>query len=184
MPDGLFDTPETELLVRLQRADPQAWKEIVARYGPLLRREVSKLIQDQAEAEDVTQEVFLRMYKAINGFKGDTNLLGWAWQVARNAALNDIRNRGNRERLLEEKLPAGEPTQIDPEQAADARETVKRVQTAVAELSEKDRELLAKAADLNTEEPARGAQSPSERSRLSRIRQWLRERILGGEKGR
>lgn len=184
MSDELLDTPETELLIRLQRADPQAWKEIVRRSGPHLQKEVSKLIKDKAEVEDVTQEVFLRMYKAINGFKGDTNLLGWAWRVARNAALNDIRNRGNRERLLGEKLPPGEPTLTDPEKAADAREIMNRVQTAIAELPEKDRELLAKAADLNIEEPARGARSPTERSRLSRIRQWLRERILGGEKGR
>jgi RNA polymerase sigma-70 factor (ECF subfamily) len=86
-----------ELLVRLQRRDPQALAELYDRYGPLVFRLILRMVRDNGIAEDLVQETFLRVWNRIGGFDSDRGAVGpWLLAVARNRAIDYLRSRGRR----------------------------------------------------------------------------------------
>jgi RNA polymerase sigma-70 factor, ECF subfamily len=81
---------DSQLVSRTQGGDQQAFAELVGRYSaPVFRLAVSVLGQEfTAEAEDVTQEVFLKVHYAIESFRGDAEFSSWIYRVAFNHAIN------------------------------------------------------------------------------------------------
>ena len=81
---------DSQLVSRTQGGDQQAFAELVHRYtAPVFRLAVSILSQGfAAEAEDVTQEVFLKVHYAIASFRGDAEFSSWIYRVAFNHAVN------------------------------------------------------------------------------------------------
>ena len=86
-----------ELLVRLQRRDPQALAELYDRYGQLVFRLILRMVRDNGIAEDLVQETFLRVWNRIGGFDSDRGAVGpWLLAVARNRAIDYLRCSGRR----------------------------------------------------------------------------------------
>jgi RNA polymerase sigma-70 factor (ECF subfamily) len=86
-----------DLLVRLQRRDPQALSELYDRYGGMVFRLILRMVRDSATAEDLTQETFLRVWNRAAGFDSDRGAVGpWLLAVARNRAIDYLRSRGAR----------------------------------------------------------------------------------------
>ena len=84
-----------ELLVRLQRRDPQALAELYDRYGQLVFRLILRMVRDNGIAEDLVQETFLRVWNRIGGFDSDRGAVGpWLLAVARNRAIDYLRCQG------------------------------------------------------------------------------------------
>ena len=81
---------DSQLVSRTQGGDQQAFAELVHRYStPVFRLAVSILGQGfAAEAEDVTQEVFLKVHYAMGSFRGDAEFSSWIYRVAFNHAVN------------------------------------------------------------------------------------------------
>lgn len=84
------------LVQRVQAGDQQAFGLLVAKYQRKLMRLVMRLVRDPAEAEDVTQEAFIKAYRALPGFRGDSAFYTWLYRIGVNAAKNWLIANGRR----------------------------------------------------------------------------------------
>jgi RNA polymerase sigma-70 factor (ECF subfamily) len=84
------------LVERVQRGDKKAFELLVIKYQRKLMRLVSRLIRDQAEAEDVVQEAFIKAYRAIPQFRGESAFYTWLYRIGINTAKNYLVTQGRR----------------------------------------------------------------------------------------
>ena len=89
---------EQELVARLKRRDEAAFNELVELYQGRIYRLVFRMLGDRAEAEDLAQEVFVTVFKRIDGFRGDSKLSTWMYRVATNHCKNRLKFLGRRGR--------------------------------------------------------------------------------------
>lgn len=88
---------DTALITRAQKADVAAFNEIVARYKNKIYNYLLRMTGSQDDAEDLTQEVFVRMYTNIGAFRKEASLSTWLFRIAGNLAVDAFR-RGKKER--------------------------------------------------------------------------------------
>ncbi|MDY7544954.1 RNA polymerase sigma factor RpoE [Glaciimonas sp. CA11.2] len=84
------------LVERVQRGDKKAFELLVIKYQRKLMRLVSRLVRDQAEAEDVVQEAFIKAYRALPQFRGDSAFYTWLYRIGINTAKNYLVTQGRR----------------------------------------------------------------------------------------
>ncbi|MGA2549832.1 MAG: RNA polymerase sigma factor RpoE [Burkholderiaceae bacterium] len=84
------------LVERVQRGDKQAFELLVLKYQRKINRLVSRLVRDAAEIEDVTQEAFIKAYRALPQFRGDSAFYTWLYRIAINTAKNYLASQGRR----------------------------------------------------------------------------------------
>ncbi len=87
---------DQQLVERAQRGDKQAFELLVAKYQRKLGRLLSRFIRDPAEVEDVAQEAFIKAYRALAGFRGDSAFYTWLYRIAINTAKNYLVAQGRR----------------------------------------------------------------------------------------
>lgn len=87
---------DQQLVERVQRGDKQAFGLLVAKYQRKLARLLSRLIRDPAEVEDVAQETFIKAYKALPSFRGDSAFYTWLYRIGINTAKNFLVSQGRR----------------------------------------------------------------------------------------
>jgi RNA polymerase sigma-70 factor (ECF subfamily) len=91
------DREADQLLVeRVQQGDKQAFGLLVSKYQRKLVRLLSRLIRDPAEVEDVAQETFIKAYRALPGFRGESAFYTWLYRIGINAAKNYLAAKGRR----------------------------------------------------------------------------------------
>lgn len=90
---------DTVLIARCQKADLAAFNEIVARYKQKIYNYLLRMTGSPDDAEDLTQEVFVRMYTNIAAFRAEASLSTWLFRIAGNLAVDAFR-RGKKERGL------------------------------------------------------------------------------------
>jgi RNA polymerase sigma-70 factor (ECF subfamily) len=83
---------DVELVARAQGGDRAAFEELVRRHADGLYAVVLRLVPSRQEAEEVTQEAFLRAWRGIAGFKGDARFFTWLYRIG----VNEARRRGQR----------------------------------------------------------------------------------------
>ena len=79
---------DQELVERAQRGDKAAFDLLVQKYQRKLGRLLSRMIRDQAEVEDVVQEAFIKAYRALPNFRGDSAFYTWLYRIGINTAKN------------------------------------------------------------------------------------------------
>jgi RNA polymerase sigma-70 factor (ECF subfamily) len=84
------------LVERAQAGDKHAFELLVAKYQRKLARLVGRLIRDPAEVEDVTQEAFIKAYRALGSFRGDSAFYTWLYRIGVNTAKNYLVAQGRR----------------------------------------------------------------------------------------
>ncbi|MDO8653406.1 MAG: RNA polymerase sigma factor RpoE [Undibacterium sp.] len=84
------------LVERVQRGDKKAFELLVSKYQRKLMRLVLRLVRDQAEAEDVVQESFIKAYRALANFRGDSAFYTWLYRIGINTAKNYLVSQGRR----------------------------------------------------------------------------------------
>ncbi len=84
------------LVERVQAGDQQAFGLLVTKYQRKLLRLVMRLVRDPAEAEDVTQEAFIKAYRALPGFRGESAFYTWLYRIGVNTAKNWLVANGRR----------------------------------------------------------------------------------------
>lgn len=87
---------DNELVVRVQRGDKAAFDLLVLKYQRKIMRLVSRMVRDQAEVEDVVQEAFIKAYRALPQFRGDSAFYTWLYRIAINTARNWLSSAGRR----------------------------------------------------------------------------------------
>ena len=93
MADGEIDR---QLVARAQRGDKRAFELLVEKYQRKLARLLSRYVRDPAEVEDVTQEAFIKAYRALPAFRGDSAFYTWLYRIGINTAKNYLMALGRR----------------------------------------------------------------------------------------
>jgi RNA polymerase sigma-70 factor, ECF subfamily len=99
-PDLALEQPDPGVLRKAQRGDEQAFSIIVHTYERPVYNYVLRLVGDRALAEDLTQEVFLRVYQGLPGFSLRSRFTTWLFQVTKNRVLDEFRARERRPRAV------------------------------------------------------------------------------------
>lgn len=178
---------DLDLAERHRRGDDRAFEEVYARYAGMVYSLALRLAGDPEEAADLTQEVFLRIYRHLGTFRGRSSLKTWVYQVGLNQCRSRLgRSRPDTQPLAEEGAEGARPLPDPgrgPESEALAADTGRRVGEALAALPLAFREavVLRDLEGLGYEEIAALAGVPvgTVRSRIARGREQLR-RLLGG----
>ena len=84
------------LVERAQRGDKRAFELLVEKYQRKLARLLSRLVRDPGEVEDVTQEAFIKAYRALPSFRGDSAFYTWLYRIGINTAKNYLVAMGRR----------------------------------------------------------------------------------------
>jgi RNA polymerase sigma-70 factor (ECF subfamily) len=84
------------LVERVRDGDKQAFDLLVAKYQRRLMRLLSRIVHDPAEAEDVVQETFIKAYRALRHFRGDSAFYTWLYRIGINTAKNFLATQGRR----------------------------------------------------------------------------------------
>ncbi len=87
---------DQQLVERAQHGDKHAFELLVVKYQRRLRRLISRFVRDAAEAEDVTQEAFIKAYRALPGFRGESAFYTWLYRIGINTAKNYLVALGRR----------------------------------------------------------------------------------------
>jgi RNA polymerase sigma-70 factor (ECF subfamily) len=176
---------ETDLIARSRDGDAEAFAALVERYRDRVHRLVWGLLRNAEDAEDVTQEVFIKAWYRLGSFEGGSAFYTWLYRVAVNTAA-DWRKRWRRRRALSlEDGPAGPEGVPDlaprPDRLAHGRELGAKLSEALERMPEKFRRIvvLRDYEGLSYEEIGRvlGLPKGTVESRLFRARERLREAL-------
>ena len=85
--------PDTRLMIRVRDEEPNAFEELVEKYQHRLVAVLHHLVGNAEEAEDLAQEVFLRIYRARKKYRARAKFSTWLFTIANNLALNSLRSR-------------------------------------------------------------------------------------------
>ena len=135
---------DPDLVLRLQRRDPQALAELYDRYGRLAYALILRVVRDGAIAEDLVQETFLRVWNRVHGFDAQRGAVkAWLLAVARNRAIDYLRSAGGREYSSLEFEATDHPGLYgDMEKDVLASDSARRVRAAMARLPQQQREVI------------------------------------------
>lgn len=182
MPEEPLDQ---DLVLRVQMGDKRAFDLLVLKYQHRLVQLVYRYVKDPAEAQDVAQEAFIKAYRALPDFRGDSAFYTWLYRIAINTAKNYLIARGRRSGELEIDVYDAEQVEnapqlhgLDtPEQQLLNDEILKTINTAIANLPEDMRTviLLREIEGMSYEEIAQIMDCPvgTVRSRLFRAREAI-----------
>jgi RNA polymerase sigma-70 factor, ECF subfamily len=170
--------PDTELVERIRQGDVRAMELLMRRHNRMLYRTARAILRDDAEAEDAVQEAYLRAYKALPGFRGESKVSTWLVRIAANEAL------GRRRRAIRggEVLPLDAiPEEADPKDDMLRVEMRRILEMRIDALPEAYRTvfMLRALEELSVEETAAALQipEPTVRTRFFRARGLLRESL-------
>jgi len=90
------DVSDAQLVERVQKGDKRAFDLLVIKYQHKVLSIISRFVKDGAEAHDVAQEAFIKAYRAIGNFRGDSAFYTWIYRIAVNTAKNHLVSRGRR----------------------------------------------------------------------------------------
>ena len=178
------------LVERAQAGDKKAFGMLVEKYHRKLGRLLSRMIRDQAEVEDVVQESFIKAYRALHNFRGDSAFYTWLYRIGINTAKNYLVSQGRRPQVLQEveiedveNFEDGNEmrTMETPETALMTKEIAQTVNDTVASLPEELRTAitLREMEGLSYEEIAQVMQCPigTVRSRIFRARETIAAKL-------
>jgi len=176
---------DLELVRRAQRNERGAFDLLVLRYQHKVIKLVARLLRDQTEAEDVAQEAFVKAYRALGSFRGDSAFYTWLYRIAVNTARNAIASRQRRPLDYETELSENEQAALaskmrhtdTPEANALSEEIRATVNEAIEQLPEDLRTaiVLREVEGLSYEEIAAAMDCPvgTVRSRIFRAREAI-----------
>ena len=184
-PASGVDASDLELVRRAQRGERGAFDLLVLRYQHKVIKLVARLLRDPTEAEDVAQEAFVKAYRALGSFRGDSAFYTWLYRIAVNTARNAMASRQRRPLDYEAELSEGEQSTVEsrlrhtdtPEATVLSEEIRETVNRAVAALPEDLRTaiILREVEGLSYEEIAAAMDCPvgTVRSRIFRAREAI-----------
>ena len=173
---------DSHLVDRLRRGDARAFDELVTAYQHRVFSVALRMLRNRGEAEEIAQEVFLRVHRAVGDFRGEAKLSTWLYAIASRLCLNRLASSDRRvtregdETLT--RLASGDATPVDELERSELEATLHR---AIAELPEERRivVVLRDLEGLSYEEIAAALdlELGTVRSRLHRARMDLKEKL-------
>lgn len=112
---------DKQLVVRVQKGDKNAFDLLVIKYQQKIMSLISRYVHDADEVQDVAQEAFIKAYRALPGFRGDSAFYTWLYRIAINTAKNHLVSRSRR--------PPGSDVDVEDAQYMDAGEALRDRET-------------------------------------------------------
>lgn len=181
---------DQQLVERAQKGDKRAFELLVIKYERKLGRLLSRMVRDAAEIDDITQEAFIKAYRALPQFRGESAFYTWLYRIAVNTAKNYLMAKGKREipksDFVDEDGEAMEDVLMPhdiatPDAELQTKQIAKAVNEAVEALPEELRTAitLREIEGLSYEEIAQMMDCPigTVRSRIFRAREAIAEKI-------
>lgn len=179
---------DNELVQRAQKGDESAFNLLVRKYQHRIAAVVSRLVRNPSECQDVVQDSFIKAYRALPGFRGESQFYTWMYRIAVNTAKNHLASQKRRpsadvELDDAEFIEGGIYVQSNdtPEHELLREELAKVVSKALAQLPEEIRQAitLREMEGLSYEEIAEVMNSPvgTVRSRIFRAREAIDARL-------
>lgn len=187
--DAAAESPDAALVVAFREGDSAAFSLLMRRYKDRVYNALYRLLGNHEDAQDVTQEVFVRAYHGLNEFRGEARVYTWIYSIAINLARNRMRDRGRKGRdrgVSLDALAADAPGAAQeaasgcdtPRHAAQRRELDDALETCLAGLPELYRAafVLRVVDGMSYEEIAQTLECPkgTVKSRLNQARSLLR----------
>lgn len=172
---------EMDLVRRTLNGDNNAFSEIIRRYETMVARTVKNMLGDTQQAEDAGQDTFIRLYKSLKDFRGESKLGTYIQRIAINQSLNEIRRRKKLLSLFHRSDDKEDMTEIDPVsyEDEDSRDIKESVNLAISKLDPDFRTvvILRSIQGYSTRETADILELPlgTVLSRLSRAKERLKE---------
>lgn len=181
--EGLKEARDAELVARSKAGDAEAFGELVRRYQKPVFRIVLRMVKSPDDADDLTQDTFVRAHRGLKTFKEEFDFHPWLYRIAVNQAINFLNKRKRQAAVDLEDVPEGDvksgPEPESPIQAASRNEMLKKLDAALERLPEEQRTvfLLRVQEGLSYEEIAETMETPkgTVMSRLARARMALRK---------
>jgi RNA polymerase sigma-70 factor (ECF subfamily) len=169
--------PDWPIVEQVQAGSDPAFEQLLQRYQRPVVNFVYRLLGDAGDADDVAQEVFVRVYRNIQAYEPRTKFSTWLFALARNAALDRLRYRQRHPTAMLESAP--EPSVVSRD--VEAHEIGQQIAAAIAELPEEQRTVIV-LSEYHAMSYAEIAQimrcsEKSVESRLYRAKQTLRSRL-------
>lgn len=168
---------DEEVVARTRSGDTAVFELLMRRHNQLIFRALRAILKDDAEAEDVLQECYVRAYENLHTFRGEARVSSWMTRIGVNLALDRLRKRGRTVSL--------DPSSIEvsntgtPEDASAARELNRLLESAIDALPALYRSVfvLREVEGLGTQDTADslGIESATVKTRLHRARAHLRK---------
>ena len=131
------------ILARVRQGNADEFRALVERHSTRVFRLAFRMTGNEQDAEDVVQESFLRAYRNIDRFEARSDFLTWLYRIVTNCALDFMRSRGTRQRLVSEsefdKVPLSASGLPDPEHLAIGSEFQRRIASALDVLTPMER---------------------------------------------
>lgn len=121
---------DADLVKRVQQGDKRAFDLLVLKYQRRIMRLLSRMVRDPAEVEDVTQETFIKAYRALAQFRGESAFYTWLYRIAINTARNWQASANRRPLLIN-------PTENDEGETFDQIENLTDISTPESEMVSK-----------------------------------------------
>jgi RNA polymerase sigma-70 factor, ECF subfamily len=183
--------PDALLMLRVKRGDRAAFAELVEKYKQPVMNLVFRTLRDEAEAEDLAQNVFLQVYKSAKRYESRAKFSTWLFTIARNLCLNEIRRRSRHPADSLEEAHAEHEEQprqqfedkagIAPPEKLLHGELAEKIEEALAGLPENQRTaiLLCRQEELSYEEIAEilGCSLSATKSLIHRGRETLKQKL-------
>ena len=181
---------DQELIQEVREGKRRAYTELMHRYQERVYWVARRIVGGHEDADDVTQETFVKAYLALGEFRGDSSFFTWLYRIAVNLSLNTIRKRQVLSYIHEsELLGRFLPSHDDPSERLEQEETATLLERAIAQLPEKQRAVfvLRYHDELSYEEIAKilktsiGGLKANYFHALRKVREHLRNEIQTGE---
>jgi RNA polymerase sigma-70 factor (ECF subfamily) len=147
---------DTNITDRLKKREEAAFRELIEEYGQLVFRTCMGILHDRQDADDVTQEVFIEVFRSVDRFRADARISTWLYRIALNKSLNYLRdNRRHRDSLVSrEATAAGLSAAVSgegPLETLQAKERKEILERTLSSLPEKQKKafVLSKYEDLS-----------------------------------
>lgn len=135
---------ETELLKNLQNEETRntAFRELVSLYQERLYWQIRNIVKNHDDADDVLQNTFIKVFKNIHQFNGDSQLFSWMYRIATNEALNFLNQRARKLKLSSQELQDQIVSNLESDIYFEGDEIQLQLQRAVALLPEKQQQVF------------------------------------------
>lgn len=139
------EVTDNQLVERVLQNDKRAFTMLVLRYQHKVLGLIGRFVKDPHEAEDVAQEAFLKAYRALPSFRGDSAFYTWLYRIAVNTAKNHLVSRGRR--------PPNTDVDMEDAQLVDDTSTLREIDSPEANMEKEDmRRVIYQAIDELPEE--------------------------------
>ena len=181
---------DQKLVEKAQKGDKRAFGILVEKYHKKLTRLLARMVRDQSEIEDIVQDSFIKAYRAINNFRGDSAFYTWLYRIGINTAKNHLVSLGRRPKAMNdveiedvENFEDGQELRNleTPENSMMTKEIVTTVNDTIESLPDELKEAISlrEMDGLSYEEIAELMQCPigTVRSRIFRAREAIAEKL-------